>query len=97
MVAEHERGVKKYDNATNDYQEKVCVALRKALTAAESGRLPGHESGYRETYLKVLVRFNVPVKPELRTDQIDRLITTLEMASDPTLVISAEDAAQYLG
>lgn len=97
MVAEHERAVSKYDRDREAYYGKVCDALRKALAAAENGRLPEYEGKYRGNALQVPVRFSQPVKPHLNTNQIDRLISTLEIASDPTLTISAEDAAHYLG
>jgi hypothetical protein len=97
MRAEYERAVVKYDKDREAYQGKVCDALRKALTAAEGGRLPEHHTGYREKYLRVTVRFGTADKPRLNTDHIDRLIATLGMAADASLTISAHDAAQYLG
>lgn len=97
IVAEHERAVVKYERDCESYHAKVCNALQKVLLAADAGRMPKHRSEYKGYYLLVPVRFAEPCKPTLRTDNIDRLIATLEMASEPTLTISAEDAANYLG
>ncbi len=97
IVAEHERALAKYNKDRAGYGEKVCDALRKALSAAEGGRLPEFEGRYEGNRLVLPARFKVPEKPYLNTDQIDRLIATLEIAADETLTISADDAARYLG
>lgn len=94
---EYERALAKYEKDCEAYSGKVCDALRKALASAEAGRLPAHDTHYRGQHLQVLVRFTKPCRPSLNTSQVDRLIATLEMASEPTLTISADDAAQYLG
>lgn len=96
-MADHERALAKYESDREAYAGKIVAALRKALTDAEAGKLPKHEEGWRSKYVQVPVRFGHPSKPCKDTDQIDRLIATLEMAAEPTITISADDAARYLG
>lgn len=93
-VSDHERAVAQYEGKVEAYRSKVVDALRKAADAAEKGRLP--DTGYRGQ-LSVPCRAQAPSKPSLSLSQIDRMIATLEMAADPTITVSAEDAARYLG
>lgn len=93
IVKEHEAAVAGYAAKVEAYQGKVVTALQKALGAAEKGRFP--DQSYRS--LEVPFKAKKPEKPCLDTGGIDRLIQTLEMAAEPTLTISAEDAARYLG
>jgi hypothetical protein len=82
------------------YQAAAIRALEEALAKAQKGNLPAFENSYRNAsggWLKVRVQQCPPEKPAQNTAQIDRLIATLEMAAEPTLTISAEDAARYLG
>lgn len=97
QIATHAKALEKYERDRAAYEGKVVDALRKALAQAEAGKLPTHEHGYRSKYLQVPVRFEHPSKPSSCTSSLDRLISTLEIAADPTITISAEDAAQYLG
>ena len=95
-VAAHKRAVAKYEKACGGYQDQVIAALENAAQRAADGRFPEHESRYSGKRLCVSVRFDRPDKPTLDTRSIDRLIATLEMAAEPSMVISSEDVARYL-
>lgn len=94
MVTDHERAVAAYGPKAEAYAQRVVAALRKAADDAEKGKVP--ETDYRGR-IEVKVRGEEPSEPTLDTKRIDRLIATLEMAADESIVISSEDAAHYLG
>lgn len=100
MVTDHERAVTRAERDQAAYQGKVVDTLRKALEAAERGKLPTHDAGYRHKTLEITVAFDPPSCPDkepLGLTEIDRLIATLKMAADDTITVSADDAAFYLG
>jgi hypothetical protein len=92
-IARYEHELVTYENRRARFQMKVVSALEKATENAKKGKVP--ETGWRS--LEVPFPQDRPEKPYLNTASIDRLIKTLEMAADETILISADDAAAYLG
>lgn len=94
MEADHAKAVAAYQRNGDDYRRKVVKALRDAADRVEAGgELP--DTGYKD--LRIPVRFKPCDEPSLSTTNIDRLIKTLELASDDAVTLSADDAAKYLG
>lgn len=94
IIRNHEKDLGKYEKDRERAQGAVAKALRDAADRAERGDLP--DSNYRNR-LEIPWRGRIPSKPCLSMAEIDRLIKTLELASEPTITISADDAAEYLG
>lgn len=92
-VKEHETNLRKYERELGLVGGRIAKALRDAADKAERGDLP--EVGYRA--IEVPWTGRRPDKPTLNLTSIDRTISTLEMAADPTITVSAEDVARYLG
>lgn len=95
LVRGHEKETVAYARQVADLGPKVAEFLRKAADKAEAGDFP--DFGYRSIEVKCRRDFERPREPHLDLEEIDRLIKTLEMASDDKLAISAADASMYLG
>lgn len=95
QIKEHATAYRKAVREREAACKKVAKVLRDAATEAEKGNLP--DTNYRS--LSIPYVDGLPREPdaEPNTARIDRLIATLEMASEPTISISADDAAEYLG
>lgn len=97
IVKDHEKAQTKYEQAVERTRVTVVKTLRDHAERVEKGGdLPS--TGYN--CLNTPWRGVIPQHPgdlSRRVAEIDRLIATLEIASDPTISISADDAAQYLG
>lgn len=94
VISDHERDVKAYAAKEENYRKKVVKALGDVLGRVETGGdLP--DTNYNG--INVPCRSKCPNKPFLDTANIDRLIATLELATDESISMSADDAAQYLG
>jgi hypothetical protein len=75
--------------------EAACIAkLEKSLTLAKAGKMPSDRYGNREVSFP-----SPPQKPsEARsTCNLRRMLTTLRMGSEETLLLSQEDADDYFG
>ena len=94
-VKDHAKAVVEYEKERIRTQTAVVKALRAAADRAEKGDLPS--SGYNYLSIPWKGRLESEPSPEPDTARIDRLIKTLELASEPSILISADDAAQYLG
>lgn len=95
-------------NAVYADHEKIlptlCTkALQKVLAEVKAGDIPELHTNYRsKCHIEVTVDIGEVEKPSENAQvnnlaNIDRLIKTLEMSSETTQTISADDAAQYLG
>lgn len=95
MEASHAKDIAAYASKSEGYRSKVVETLRKAAERIENGGdLP--DCNYSRG-LSIPCRANAPGKPTLSTTNVDRLIQTLELASDDTVTLTADDAAKYLG
>jgi hypothetical protein len=93
-----------YENKVAKWNADALVASEKVAEALElkardlrggSGKLPDiNYSKMASVYVGIAGPGD---KPRLDTTAIDRLIKTLEIAAEPVLTISADDAARYLG
>lgn len=92
---------KDYDRSVTAYPERVaswessCVeTLRKALALAEKGKIPSTRYGSPE------VRFaEKPMKPSEGRElcNLRRMLATLRMGAEETILLSQEDADAYFG
>lgn len=99
MVKGHEAAVKKYEKDLAVFHAGVVKLLKVTTDAAVSKETyPKFSSDYNGPFLSIPAKGLVkPEKPSLKTDFIDLHIKTLEMAAEPTMLVSADDAARYLG
>lgn len=102
LVADHARGLKKYERDQAQFAARARAALDKAFTSFMKDGPPPHRTGYISgRYRPVVVVPGYPKNPEepsLDTKGIDRDIAILAAASDEFLSISTDDHfARYLG
>jgi hypothetical protein len=96
MVSAHRAEMTEYLHKRGVYREEVFNALELlgAKMSSDPEYLP--ETSYHGG-ITVPVSVSRPGEPSLNTTRIDRLISTLKMAADDAILVSAEDAADYLG
>ena len=101
VVKDHDSSVAAYAASEKSIRAQVQKDLKTALESLKSSELPKINSNYRQgNYIEVPTtaeRIAEPRDIAYELAKIDRLLKTLEMASDETQTISADDAAQYLG
>jgi hypothetical protein len=95
MIVQHERDVKAYAAKEAAYRKKVVKAIHDvAVRVEDGGDFP--DASYNGA-LNIPCRAKRPSKPDRGTSGVDRLIATLELATDESIPMSADDAARYLG
>ena len=97
MISEHEKSLDKYQKDLEKYAETVEKAVQKIIKEIEKGKLPEYEDSYRRKGIVIPIGIECPYEPILDLTKIDRLIKTLEIASEDSIQISSEDAQIYLG
>lgn len=91
---EYKRAVAAYPPAVTAW-ETACVAkLEKTLDAARRGRMPSNRYGSPEV--------SFPAKPSKPSEgrslcNLRRMLATLKMGSEETLLLSQDDADEYFG
>lgn len=96
LLGKYEKELADYEAKYPKFVESVAKEIRDLADRFESGKT---EIRYRyNDTLDVKLKtkpLTEPIKPDFRS--IDRLIATLKIAAEPTIAISADDAAAYLG
>lgn len=91
---EHKRAVAAYPGKVEAWQ-KACIAqLEKALANARRGKMP------TDRYGNPTIRFpDKPMQPSegRATCNLRRMLATLKMGAEETLLLSQEDADAYFG
>lgn len=91
----HDKSVETFADRERRYYAQVAQALRKAADAADKGRV--NDRRHYDGTVSVPVQGYRPIKPQLDLSNIDRLIKTLAIAAEETIVIDADQAAAYFG
>lgn len=95
VVEEYDNLKKTYDSRVAEHREGVIKSLReKADQIAKTKILPDTDySGY----IKIKGKSDKPTKPVLNTAKFDKVIATLKIAAEDTILITTDDYAEFLG
>ncbi len=90
---EHKRAVAAYPAALARWEKDAVVQLEKALAAAKRGKMP--KPGYG-------IGVRLPAKPDKPSEgratcNLRRMLATLRMGSEDSLLLSQDDADEYFG
>jgi hypothetical protein len=97
----YRKAVKNYERATEAYPGRIaawdaaCVAtLEKSLAAAKRGKMPANKYGSPQ-----LLFPHKPQKPYEGRElcNLRRMLATLRMGAEETLLLSQDDADEYFG
>ena len=99
IVDNHAKDSEAYDGRVAVFAEKLAAELRQAAIKIETDPSKALDITKNDWNGGCFVKFkaNIPARPELKLRDLDRLIRTLEAASDETISVSADDDfAAYL-
>lgn len=97
LDADHKRATEAFPAQALAYEEAVAAALKKALASAERGKLP--ETIYSDD-VRIHVGRGKPTKPGKRhyaSCNLERLLKSLKIGAEDTVLLAVEDADQYFG
>lgn len=95
VVEEYNNLNKTYDSRVTKHRESVVQVLREtADKVAKTKTLP--EADY-SGWFKIKGTTEKPVKPVLNTVKFDKVIATLKIAAEDTILITTDDYAEFLG
>lgn len=92
--AEYKRAAAAYPKKVETWEAECVARLERALAAAQKGNFPTSKYGYREVKLP-----DQPEKPSEGRElcNLRRMLATLKIGSDDTLLLSQDDADEYFG
>jgi hypothetical protein len=91
---EHKRAMAAYPGKVEKWQADCVATLEKALAAAKKGKMPSDRYGNHAVDFP-----SKPVKPSegRALCNLRRMLATLRMGSEDSLLLSQEDADDYFG
>lgn len=99
ILYEFETAMVSYETDLKTYRKAALSTVKRYMEGMQKDAAAYPKQHYNQT-LQISVPYEgpaCPTKPKLDLRELDRLVATLEMAADDAIVISADDAAQYLG
>lgn len=94
-VTEQEAEIRSYGSCLAEWREKTLEALNVALATVEAGRELEKNISYSGRFFLDTVQR--PSEPKVSTDEFDKVLATLRIAAEPTIVITTDDYARYIG